>query len=66
MGRNKTHKLKRSVDSLGRIRGDLLHLFQRLFVIGLGNNRDCDITMPISLKTMEVQIYGIDEIRGAD
>ena len=37
--------------------GDL-HLFERLFVIGLENNRDCDITMPLSLKTMEVQIKG--------
>ena len=37
--------------------GDL-HLFERLFVIGLENNKDCDITMPLSLKTMEVQIKG--------
>ena len=33
--------------------GDL-HLFERLFVIGWENNKDCDITMPLSLKTMEV------------
>ena len=33
--------------------GDL-HLFARLFVIGWENNKDCDITMPLSLKTMEV------------
>ena len=37
--------------------GDL-HPFERLFVIGWENNRDCDITMPLSLKTMEVQIKG--------
>ena len=33
--------------------GDL-HLFARLFVIGWENNKDCDITMPLSLKTTEV------------
>ena len=37
--------------------GDL-HLFERMFVIGWENNMDCDITMPLSLKTMEVQIKG--------
>ena len=37
--------------------GDL-HLFARMFVIGWENNRDCDITMPQSLKTMEGQIKG--------
>ena len=34
------------------------HLFKRLFVISLENNRDCHITMLLSLKTMEVQIKG--------
>ena len=34
------------------------HLFERLFVIWWENNRDCHITMPLSLKTMEVQIKG--------
>ena len=34
------------------------HLFERLFVICWGNKRDCKITMPLSLKTMEVQIKG--------
>ena len=29
-----------------------------IWKIGRGNNRDCDITMPPSLKTMEVQIKG--------
>ena len=45
-----------------------LHLFERLFVIGWENNRDCDITMPLSLKTMEVQIKakGTNEIRGLE
>ena len=38
-------------------RGDL-HPFERLFVIGWKNNRDCDITMLLSLKTREVQIKG--------
>ena len=28
-------------------------LFERLFVIGWKNNRDRDITMPLSLKTMD-------------
>ena len=35
--------------------GDL-HLFERMSVIRWENNRDCDITMPLSLKIMEVQI----------
>ena len=34
------------------------HLFERLFLISWENNRDCYITMPLSLKTMEVQIKG--------
>ena len=34
------------------------HLFERLFLISWENNRDCHITMPLSLKTMEVQIKG--------
>ena len=42
-------------ETRSKIRGDL-HLFERLFVIRWENNRDCDITMPLSLKTMEVQI----------
>ena len=33
-------------------------LFERLFVICWEDNRDCHITMPLSLKTMEVQIKG--------
>ena len=36
--------------------GGDLHLFERMSVIRWENNRDCDITMPLSLKTMEVQI----------
>ena len=32
--------------------------FERLFVISWENNRDCHITMPLSLKTMEAQIKG--------
>ena len=35
-----------------------LHLFERLFLISWENNRDCYITMPLSLKTREVQIKG--------
>ena len=31
---------------------------ERLFLISWENNRDCHITMPLSLKTMEVQIKG--------
>ena len=34
------------------------HLFERLFLISWENNRDCHITMPLSLKKMEVQIKG--------
>ena len=33
------------------VRADL-HLFQTWFVIGWKNNRDGDITMPVSLKTI--------------
>ena len=40
------------------IKGAIPHLFERLFVISWENNRDCHITMPLSLKTMEVQIQG--------
>ena len=36
--------------------GAILHLFETLFLISWENNRDCHITMPLSLKTMEVQI----------
>ena len=36
--------------------GGDLHLFEKLFEIGWENNRDCDITIPLSLKTMEVQM----------
>ena len=36
----------------------ILHLIERLFVISWENNRDCHITMPLSLETMEVQIKG--------
>ena len=46
---------KNDEDTRWKIRGDL-YLFERLFVIRWENNRDCDITMPLSLKTMEVQI----------
>ena len=34
------------------------HLFEILFLISWENNRDCHITMPQSLKTMEMQIKG--------
>ena len=46
--------LEREVD-VGRgrfILGADLHLFQTWFVIGWENNRDGDITMPLSLKTI--------------
>ena len=33
-------------------------LFERLFLISWENNGDCHITMPLFLKTMEVQIKG--------
>ena len=38
--------------------GAIPHVFDRLFVISWKNNRDCHITMPLSLKAMEVQIKG--------
>ena len=38
--------------------GAIPHLFERLFLISWENNRDCHITMLLSLKTMEVQIKG--------
>ena len=44
----------------------LSHLFARLFVISWENNRDCHITMPLSLKTMKVYIKGAYEIRGLE
>ena len=34
------------------------HQFERLFLISWENNRDCNMTMPLSLKTIEVQIKG--------
>ena len=32
---------------------DVLHLFERLFEIGWENNGNGDITMPLSLKTID-------------
>ena len=43
---------------IGAGMGAIPHLLGRLFLIGWENNRDCHITMPLSLKTMEVQIKG--------
>ena len=43
---------------LWRMSRAIPHLFERLFLISRENNRDCHITMPLSLKTMEVQIKG--------
>ena len=34
-----------------------LHLFLKHFVIGWENNRDGDITMPLSLKTIGSAVY---------
>ena len=44
--------------------GAIPQLFERLFLISWENNGDCHITMPLSLKTMEVQcrLKGISEI----
>ena len=36
--------------------GGIPHLFERLFLFIWENNRDCHITVPLSLKTMEMQI----------
>ena len=38
--------------------GAIPHQFERIFLISWENHRDCHITMPLSLKTMEVQIKG--------
>ena len=38
--------------------GAIPHLFERLFLFIWENNRDCHITMPLYLKTMEMQIKG--------
>ena len=46
--------------------GGDLHLFDRLFVTGWENNRDCAITMPLPLKTMEARLKGTNEIRGLE
>ena len=44
--------------------GAIPQLFERLFLISWENNRDCHITMSLSLKTMEVQcrLKGTSEI----
>ena len=39
-----------------------LHLFQTRFVTGWENNRDGDITMPLSLKTIVVHVIGTKEV----
>ena len=48
------------------LKGAIPHLFERLFVISWENNRDCHISMPLSLKTVKVQIKGAYEIRGLE
>ena len=48
------------------LKGAIPHLFERLFVISWENNRDCHISMPLSLKTVEVQIEGAYEIGGLE
>ena len=40
------------------------HLFERLFLISWENNRDCHITMPLSLKKWKCRLKGTSEIRG--
>ena len=40
------------------IRGGSRTYLKDCFLLSWGNNRDCHITMPLSLKTMEVQIKG--------
>ena len=44
--------------------GAIPHLLEGLLLISWENNRDCHITMPLSLKIMEVQIK--EEIRGSE
>ena len=36
----------------------ILHPFERLFSITWENNRDCHIRIPLSLKTVEMQMKG--------
>ena len=43
-----------------------LYRFQTRFVIGWENNRDGDITMPLSLKTIGSAGYRTNEIGGLD
>ena len=38
--------------------GAIPHLFERLFLFSWENNRDCHITVPLYMKTMEMQIKG--------
>ena len=42
------------------------YLFTLHQMIGWENNRDCDITTPLSLETIEVQIKGANKIRGLE
>ena len=52
------------MNSKGLMVGAIPQLFERLFLISWENNGDCHITMPLSLKTMEVQcrLKGTSEI----
>ena len=51
----KTHCYRSLVERKKRA---IPHLFERLFLISWENNRDCHITMSLSLKTVEMQIKG--------
>ena len=47
-------------------KGAIPHLFERLFLIGWENNRDCHITMPYPWKQWKCRLNGTSEIRGIE
>ena len=47
-------------------KGAIPHLFERLFLIGWENNRDCHITMPYPWEQWKCRLNGTSEIRGIE
>ena len=58
--KNNDRSLRRGilVKTIGAGMRAIPHLLEKLFLISWENNRDCHITMPLSLKTVEEQIKG--------
>ena len=46
--------------------GDPAPIWKKLFLFIWENNRDCHITMPLSMKRMEWSLKGTSEIRGLE